>query len=66
MKINVMKSGDENLLKITEYKAIGELPNPFIFNNGSSVSSIEEWQLRRREISKTAVEIQFGTIPPSP
>lgn len=63
MKDNLL---NEHLLKITEYKAIGELPNPFMFDNGNYVSSIDEWERRKREIAKTAIDVQFGTLPPAP
>ncbi|MBR7133626.1 MAG: hypothetical protein IKD04_08870 [Clostridia bacterium] len=49
-----------------EYEVLGELPDPFIFDNGKIIESKSEWQLRRKEIYKTAVEMQYGTIPPKP
>jgi hypothetical protein len=39
MKNNLL---NEDLLKITEYKTIGELPNPFKFDKGNYVLSIDE------------------------
>ena len=56
----------EETIKITELKMLGELPDPFLFDNGKRLSSREEWRARRREIYKTAVELQYGTQPPLP
>lgn len=56
----------ENTLKITEYTLLGKLPDPFLFDNGSRVKSPEDWELRRKEIYRTAVELQYGVLPPSP
>ena len=53
-------------LTITNYETKGDLPNPFIFNNGSNVSSHKDWERRRTEIYQTAISLQFGTQPPSP
>lgn len=66
-----MKSIMENNFKldrllIAKYETKGELPNPFIFENGNSTKNITDWKLRKREIYKTAVELQFGALPPIP
>jgi len=42
-------------LTITNYETKGDLPNLFIFNNGSNVSSHKDWERRRKEIYQTAV-----------
>ena len=53
-------------LKLFDYKVLGKLPNLFLFDNGEPVKNLEDWNRRREEIYRTAVEIQFGTLPPSP
>lgn len=30
---------DENFLKVTQYEVLGELPNPFVFNDGTRVKT---------------------------
>lgn len=60
------KPVDENLIKITEYTKLGNLPNPFVFENGTPLVSKDEWKKRRDEIYKSAVELQYGIMPPSP
>lgn len=57
---------DENLIKITEYNVKGKLPNPFLFDNGEFVQNACDWERRRKEIYKTAIELQYGTMPPQP
>jgi hypothetical protein len=53
-------------IKITEYDLKGKLPDPFIFDDGRAVECADDWAQRRKEIYKTAVELQYGTPPPSP
>ena len=57
---------DEKSIEILSYNCKGDLPNPFLFDNGSSLKSPEEWKERRKEIYKTAIELQYGTQPPAP
>lgn len=57
---------DENLIKVTEYKVLGKLPNPFICEDGNIADTFEKWRERRKEIYKTAVELQYGQILPEP
>ncbi len=42
------------------------LPDPFLFEDGHRVSTPEEWKARREEILRTAVEMEYGGMPPSP
>ncbi|MBQ3868978.1 MAG: hypothetical protein II777_00385 [Clostridia bacterium] len=53
-------------LKITEYELSGKLPDPFILDSGKRITKPEEWEERRKEIYKTAIELQYGTLPPAP
>lgn len=56
----------EEIIKITEYNILGKLPDPFLFDNGDRVASVSDWEKRRKEIYKTAVELQYGHQPPKP
>lgn len=56
----------EELIKITEMKIAGELPDPFRMNNGERIRRPDQWPARRAEIYKTAIELQYGTQPPPP
>lgn len=57
---------DENTIKVTKYEVMGKLPDPFLFDDGTRVKTKEDWEKRRREMYKTAVELQYGTMPPEP
>ncbi len=54
------------MIKILEYNLRGKLPDPFVFDSGEHLSSRLDWQRRREEIYKSAVELQYGPIPPAP
>ena len=68
MKGNAMENSgiNEDLIKITHYELASELPDPFTFNDGSKVSTPDDWERRRKEIYESAVGIQYGDIPPAP
>lgn len=53
-------------MRVTEYKLLGKLPDPFLFENGARVKNTDEWIRRRFEISKYAVDLQYGKMPPEP
>ena len=55
-----------DMLKITKYELLAKLPDPFLFEDGHRVSSPAEWEARRAEIYRSAVELQYGTIAPAP
>ena len=57
---------DENLIKIQQVTVSGPLPNPFIMDDGTPVTDAADWEQRRKEMYKTAVELQYGTMPPDP
>ena len=59
-------SFDKSLIKVTEYKVLGKLPDPFTFNDGSKVRTKEDWCKRREEIWGPTVELQYGKQPPAP
>lgn len=42
---------------------INELPNPFVFNDGSEVKSIQDWAKRRAEIKESIEFYEIGTKP---
>ena len=57
---------DENLIRITEISVLGDLPDPFMMNDGHRICDATEWGSRRRELYTTAIELQYGTQPPPP
>lgn len=61
-----MAQFDENFIKITEYEVLGKLPDPFLKPDGTRVKTAEEFNEHKKELYKTAVELQYGTQPPKP
>lgn len=57
---------DENLIEIKKLEVLSELPNPFLFEKGAMLERKEQWEDRRQELYKLAVEMQYGTQPPAP
>ena len=58
---------DENFTEILEYNVLDKLPNPFLMDDGTTIADTpEKWAERRKEIYKSAVELQYGTQPPKP
>lgn len=55
-----------NTTKIVEYKVSGELPDPFLFDDGSRVKTKEDWQKRREEMKRDVIDLQYGIQPPAP
>ena len=43
-----------------------ELPNPFRFENGEGVQTVDDWQRRRAELRDLIVGIEYGGLPPTP
>lgn len=43
-----------------------KLPNPFLFEDGRKVNSVEDWSNRRKEIFDLIIDIQYGGMPPIP
>jgi len=54
------------MIKVTDYKVLGRLPELLVFDNGEAVRTAEDWEKRREEIYRTVVELQYGTMPPAP
>ena len=55
-----------NLIRITEYRVLGKLPDPFLMENGKRVKTAADWEIQRKNLFRTAVELQYGTQPPAP
>jgi len=53
-------------VKFTEYEVLGKLPDLFVCEDGTAVKTPADWNKRRTELWRTAVELQYGTLPPKP
>jgi len=47
-------------------KILGKLPDPFIFDDGSRVQNVSDWERRRKEILDSVITTEFGGMPPKP
>lgn len=63
-----MYHGNElaDTLKVTECELLGPLPPLLRFQNGTPVASPADWPARRKELLRSAVELQYGGMPPEP
>ena len=61
-----MRNFDENLIQIQKNEVLGRLPNLFEMQDGTIVKTPEQWKQRRKELYQTAVEMQYGKMPPEP
>lgn len=46
--------------------AIEELPDPFLFADGSRVKTPEDWNRRREELKSMILGYEYGRMPPAP
>lgn len=53
-------------LKVTSCNVLGKLPDLFTFKNGSKVTDAQSWEKRKAEFVKDVIDLQYGTMPPSP
>jgi hypothetical protein len=51
---------------VADLPAVKELPNPFVFADGSAVRSTEDWQRRRAELKSLFEDYMYGHLPPKP
>ena len=56
----------QNFPTVDELPEIKELPNPFVFLDGTSVETRRDWERRRKEMIAMALHYQFGHAPPAP
>ena len=54
------------MIKLLEYNLKGMLPDPFVFENGERISERRDWEKRRAEIYKSAIDLQYGGRVPEP
>ena len=45
---------------------IKDLPDPFLFNNGTRVDTIDDWVVRRAEIKDLLLNMEYGHMPERP
>ncbi len=53
-------------MKILTYETLGKLPDPFLFEDGSRVRTVSDWERRKRERLSPVIGLQYGGMPPEP
>lgn len=63
-----VRSGDPQLSfpSVDELPEVRELPNPFVFLDGTAVKNHEDWVRRRAEMKAMVLHYQFGHAPALP
>lgn len=61
-----MPDFDEKLIPVLDYQVKQPLQDLFTMEDGTRVENREQWEQRRKELYRTAVELQYGTMPPKP
>jgi dienelactone hydrolase len=63
-----VRSGDPRLTfpSVDELQEVKELPNPFVFLDGTPVKTHEDWLRRRAEMKAMVLHYQFGHAPGLP
>lgn len=57
---------DQTNLEVLKYDVLGRLPPLMRMEDGREIGTEAEWQERRKELYRSAVELQYGTLPPPP
>src|SRR5258705_9884491 len=45
---------------------VKDLPDPFLFNDGTRVKTREDWPRRRAELQEAILHYEYGQMPPAP
>jgi hypothetical protein len=51
---------------VDQLPAIAELPNPFVFDDGSQMKTAADWPKRRQEIFEKVMYYEYGRMPAAP
>lgn len=51
---------------VDKLPSIPQLPDPFLFADGSRVKTPEDWRRRREEIRSLFLDYEYGHLPPAP
>lgn len=61
-----MANKKDTMLEVTSYEVLGKLPDLFQMDDGTRLTDPVDWEKRRAQLYKTAIELQYGTMPPAP
>lgn len=58
--------GGSYLYRLKNPNTIKPFQDPFLFNNGTRVATLEDWEFRRTEIKEIMLSIEYGHMPGRP
>ncbi|MCR5695208.1 MAG: hypothetical protein K6G89_09640 [Clostridia bacterium] len=64
--MDISEKVNENMITVTEAGFTSSLPDLMTLDSGKKVITNDDWTVRRKELIKTAVELQYGELPPEP
>src|SRR3954471_24623488 len=62
----VARAADGEFPPVEKLPAMKELPDPFLFADGTRVKSREDWERRRAELEAMILHYEYGQMPPAP
>jgi hypothetical protein len=51
---------------VEKLPVVKDLPDPFLFSDGTRVKTREDWPRRRAELQETILHYEYGQMPPAP
>ncbi|HTL30998.1 MAG TPA: alpha/beta fold hydrolase [Tepidisphaeraceae bacterium] len=51
---------------VAQLPRVNDLPDPFVFTNGSRVQTKDDWTRRRAELRELIMHYEYGELPPAP
>lgn len=54
------------MIPVDQLPAIKELPDPLTMLDGTKVTTVEQWKLRRQELMQILEDYEYGHMPPPP
>jgi hypothetical protein len=53
-------------ITVKDLPIIKEMPDPLTMNNGTKVTTLEQWNIRRKEMIRILEDYEYGHMPPPP
>jgi hypothetical protein len=58
--------GKKAPIAVKDLPVIKEMPDPLTMNDGTKVTTIEQWKIRRKEMIQILEDYEYGHMPPPP
>lgn len=63
---NPVGIGGRDTTPVSELPVIAEMPDPLTMNDGTKVTTVEQWKIRRQQMRKILEDFEYGHMPPAP